>query len=78
MADVFSIEHVWISLKGKVALKGGLNDPQLRRSIIAAWREIDEDKALGRRLLLYFCFTGFKQLLTRMVVKYRRMIIKLF
>ena len=33
-------------LKGKVAEKECSNAQQLKKAIIAAWREIDDDKAL--------------------------------
>ena len=51
MADVWPIENVWSILKGKVAEKECSNDQQLKKAIIAAWREIDDDKALCRHLM---------------------------
>ena len=51
MADVWPIEKVWNILMGKVAEKECSNDQQLKKAIIAAWREIDDDKALCRRLM---------------------------
>ena len=51
MADVWPIENVWSILKGKVAEKECSNDQQLKKAIIAAWRGIDDDKALCRHLM---------------------------
>ena len=38
-------------LFGKVAEKECSNDQKLKKAIIAAWREIDDDKALCRHLM---------------------------
>ena len=38
-------------LKGKVAEKECSNDQQLKKAIIAAWRENDDDNALCRHLM---------------------------
>ena len=45
------IENVWSILKERVAEKECSNDQQLKKAIIAAWREIDNDKALCRHLM---------------------------
>ena len=51
MADLWPIENVWRILKGKVAEKECSNDQQLKKAIIAAWKEIDDNKALCRHLM---------------------------
>ena len=48
---LWPIENVWSILKGKVPEKECSNDQQLKKAIITAWREIDDDKALCRHLM---------------------------
>ena len=43
MADVWPIENVWAILKDKVAQKKCTNEQQLRKAIVQAWVEIDQD-----------------------------------
>ena len=51
MADFWPIENVWAMIKGKIASKTTHTLKQLKKEIIIAWKEIDSDKDLFRRLI---------------------------
>ena len=51
MADFWPIENVWSIIKQKIFLKRTETLPQLKRAIIQAWREVDADKELCKRLI---------------------------
>ena len=51
MADFWLIENVWAMIKGKIASKPTNTLKQLKKEIIIAWKEIDSDKDLCRRLI---------------------------
>ena len=51
MADFWPIENIWAILKQKIAKINICNLAQLKREISKAWREIDADKELCRRMM---------------------------
>ena len=51
MADFWPIENIWAILKQKIAKINICNLAQLKREISKAWREIDADKELCRRIM---------------------------
>ena len=51
MAYFWPIENVWSIIKQKISLKRTETLPQLKRAIIQAWREVDADKELCKRLI---------------------------
>ena len=51
MADFWPIENIWAILKQKIAKFDICNLAQLKREISKAWREIDADKELCRRMM---------------------------
>ena len=51
MADFWPIENVWSIVKGKIASKTTNTLQQLKKEIIIAWKEIDSDKDLCRKLV---------------------------
>ena len=51
MADFWPIENTWAILKQKIAKINICNLAQLQREISKAWREIDADKQLCRRMM---------------------------
>ena len=52
MADFWPIENVWGILKQKISQKESKNLKQLRTNIVTAWREINADKDLCRRMMV--------------------------
>ena len=51
MADFWPIENIWAILKLKIVKINICNLAQLKREISKAWREMDADKELCRRMM---------------------------
>ena len=51
MADFWPIENIWAILKQKIAKINICNLAQLKREILKAWRAIDADKELCRKMM---------------------------
>ena len=51
MANFWPIENVWSIVKSKIASKTTKTLQQLKKEIIIAWKEIDSDKDLCRKLV---------------------------
>ena len=51
MADFWPIENIWAILKQKIAKINICNLAQLKREISKAWREMDADRKLCRRMM---------------------------
>ena len=51
MADFWPIENVWAIIKARIASKNTNTLKDLRKEIISAWKEIDADKDLCKKLI---------------------------
>ena len=51
MADIWPIENVWAIVKQRVKEKEPKSKQHLKRVIISVWKEVDQDKALCKRLI---------------------------